>query len=128
MEVEPFLKMGGRKGAGTIAATLSNAETREVWLAFADGCLSCYGMDLRKGGPWVTGPIIKTCETFTKNYGKDDALRIIRQLFTFPHEGAWRGQNVGTSIFTRGWRWLADSLLAESYKGEKNAGGWRNDL
>lgn len=101
------------RGAGSVGAILSNASVARVYGAFGDGCKRCYRMDIREKRTYMSSKVLRQVQSFVADYGEDDALGIVEEFFGVMHEGNCNGKPLGTSLFSRGFRWFADQLLAE---------------
>ena len=114
----------------TVGMILSDQAVAEVYGAFGDGCLERYGLDISNvADPFIkrnylSTPVLRMVQSFVKQYGKENAIGIIKTLFGVAHEGAWRGEQVGKSIFMTKRRWLADELLLEHQKSVAESGKW----
>ena len=101
------------RGAGSVGAILANEQVANVYGAFGDGCMRCYRMDIREKRTYMSSKVLRQVQTFVSDYGEDDALGIVEEFFGVMHEGNFNGKPLGTSLFSKGFRWFADQLLAE---------------
>ena len=102
------------RGAGSVGAILQDADIASIYGMFGDGCLRYYGMDIRTKRRCMDKVALNQVRSFVKEYGTEDARKIIGALFGVAHEGLWRGQPVGNAIFSKSHRWMADKLLMEA--------------
>ena len=102
------------RGAGSVGAILQDENVAGVYGEFGDGCLRCYGIDIRTKRRCMDKVALNQVRSFVKDYGVDDARKVIAALFGVAHEGGWNGQPVGNMIFAKSHRWLADKLLIEA--------------
>ena len=105
--------VGDGKVAGSMGALLADPSTLNILSAFGDGCQKCYNVDIRKHRNIMNAGVMRSIASFSKYYGTDDALKIMRQFFSPRHNGKYQDRPVGAVIFSKGWRWFADSLLLE---------------
>ena len=102
-----------KRGAGSAGAILSDASVAHVFGVFGDCCLSRYGFDIREKPSIMSARVLRQVQSFTKEYGEEDAVGIVKTMFGVGHEGIWRGVPIGTSIFSKSYRWLAEKMLIE---------------
>ena len=95
----------------------------EVWEVFAEGCRKCYNIDISSKKAIANTGNYKIIRTFIREYGKEDAIRILNRLFGF-YNGVWKGQAVGFSIFYSKMRWLANELLMEQMSNDNSGYDW----
>lgn len=95
---------------------MSDPDHQRVMSAYGDGALRCYHMDIRNNRSTWRPTVMRQLQSFVKEYGADDGVKIVNRLFSVMHEGKWKGEMVGTSIFGTHRRWMADLLLAEAEK------------
>lgn len=107
-----------KRGAGSAGAILSDSSVARVFGEFGDGCMRYYGFDIRDKPSIMSARVLRQVQSFTREYGEDDAVGIIRTMFGVGHEGVWRGVPIGTSIFSSGYRWLAEKMLIEFEQSE----------
>ena len=112
------------RGAGSPGAILENASVAKVYGKFGDECLRCYGIDIRDKRTFVSAKVLRQVEGFVKDYGEEDAIGIIDVMFNAMYNGNWKGRPLGTSIFSKSFRWLADQFLLEA--GTTGVGGEEN--
>lgn len=98
---------------GSADSYLSDDGVRAVWSLFGDKCLETYRTDIRTKKAMHNGRTLRQVKSFVGEYGVDDALHVVDKLFSSPYNGAYRGETVGTSIFGKSRRWLAEKLLLE---------------
>ena len=103
--------------AGSVDALLLDDDTRIVFEAFETGCRRVYGVDIRSKRTIFNAKTLRQVQSFAKEFGADDGVRIINRLFMEPYNGKANGKTIGASIFARGFRWLANQLLLESGEG-----------
>lgn len=101
-------------GAGSSGAILSDSSVRRVYGRFGDKCLSVYHMDIREKRTFMSAQTLRQVQSFVRDYGEEDAMKIIDTMFGFGHEGMYRNRPIGTSIFSKSFRWMADELLIEA--------------
>lgn len=112
----------GGSMTSTAKMILSNESVADVYGAFGDGCMAYYGIDISDASDafikrnYLSTPVLRTVQSFVKQYGADNAKGIVSTLFGVGHEGMWRGEQVGKSIFSTSRRWMADELLLEYQK------------
>ena len=99
---------------------MANAELRQVMGAFGDGCLDCYGIDIRKHAEFYNPGVCNLCQSFIARHGFEDAMTIVRQFFAYPNLGQWRNKAFGTSIFSAKKDWLAQELLDQVNQAKAN--------
>lgn len=109
------------KVAGAAGALLQDDSVREVMSHFGDGCMRCYGMDIRQHKSYLSAPVLRKVRSFVAEYGASDAVKIVDRLFSPVHDGRDRGRNVGLDIFDRRFSYLANRYLSEVGDGD---GGW----
>lgn len=109
------------KGARII---LTDSSVATIYGIFGDCYLAAFGLDIREKRSFLTVPILRMVQCFVGEYGKDDSERIVRQLFRPPHDGRCRGSIVGTAIFSKKYRWLANQLLTED--SQADGAGWED--
>ena len=102
-----------RGAAGSSGAILSDSSVRRVYGHFGDKCLETYQMDIREKRTFMSAQTLRQVQSFVRDYGEDDAIGIIDVMFGFGHEGMHRGRPIGTSIFSKSFRWMADEFLIE---------------
>lgn len=105
--------------AGSAAALLRDEGVYAVMSHFGDGCLRCYGLDIRQHRSYMSAQVLRKVRSFVNEYGVDDAVKIIDRMFSPIHDGRDRGRNVGLDIFDR-----RLSYLANRYLSEVGDGGW----
>jgi len=105
--------VGDSKVAGSMSALLAKPSTLKVLSAFGDGCQKCYNVDIRKHKNIMNTATVRSVASFIKYYGTDDALKIMRQLFSPIHNGKYQNRPIGAVVFSKRWRWFTDSLLLE---------------
>ena len=108
--------------AGSVDALLSEDDVREVFSVFGDKCLSIYHLDVRERKSFMNTKVLRQVKSFVGEYGVEDSKRILERLFGQPYNGSYRGRTVGTAIFSKGYRWLANNLLMEEVKNEQSGG------
>lgn len=108
-----FDDAGGRKVAGGASAILSDPGVAEVYGLFGDMCLERYGFDIRERRSFMSAQVLRQVQSFVREYGVEDAKRIVERLFDDRYRGSYEGKTIGTSIFSKGYRWLANRLLME---------------
>ena len=111
--------------AGSIDALLSDDDTRLVFEAFEEGCRSHYGIEIRSKRSLFNARTLRQVKSFAKEFGAVDGVRIIRRLFAEPYNGKANGKVIGASIFSQGFRWLANQLLLESDIGKDGDMDWK---
>lgn len=102
------------RGAGSAGAILQDVDVLKVYSLFGDGCLRCYNMDIRGKRTYESAATLKQVRSFVDDYGVEDACKVMFALFGVGHEGKWRGEAVGKSIFAKSHRWMAEKLLIEA--------------
>lgn len=111
--------VSGKKIAGGTSAILADDEVREVFSLFGDKCLEAYMIDIREKKTFMSVQILRQARSFVNEFGVEDSKKIIERLFEPPYSGTYNGKTVGPSIFSRGYRWLANNLLMEKAQQEK---------
>ena len=102
------------RGAGSVGALLQDAATSRVFGQFGDECLRCYNIDIRGKRTIVSARVLRQVQSFIKDYGERDALRIIDVMFNGFYNGRHKGKPLGTAIFSQSFRWLANRYLMEA--------------
>jgi hypothetical protein len=108
----------GAKVAGSAKALLSDKDVYAVMSAFGDGCERWYKIDIRNSKGIMNPRILRYVSSFVKEFGVDDSVKVVEQLFSIRHQGKWLNETVGTAIFYKNHRWLAEKMLMESGRGK----------
>lgn len=108
--------------AGSVSALLSEDDTREIFSMFGDKCLSIYHLDIRQQKSFMNAKVLRQVKGFVSEYGVEDSKRILERLFGQPYNGSYKGRTIGTAIFSKGYRWLANNLLMERMQDEQSGG------
>lgn len=101
------------KVAGSAYSILQNDAVRNVFSLFGDKCLDCYNIDIRTKKTFMSARVLRQVQSFVNEYGEEDAIKIIEKMFSPRYEGKFRGDILGTSIFAKNMRWLANKFLLE---------------
>jgi hypothetical protein len=112
-------EISGKKIAGGTSAILAEDDVREVFSLFGDKCLEVYKIDVRDKKTFMSVQILRQVRSFVHEFGVEDSKGIIERLFELPYNGTYNGKTIGPSIFSRGYRWLANSLLMEKAQQDK---------
>lgn len=103
----------GPKVAGSSMAILSEPDVAEVYGLFGDLCIEYYFIDIREKKSFMTPVVMRQVRSFVREYGVEDAKKIVRRMFEQPRCGKRKGQVIGTAIFSKKFRWLANQMLIE---------------
>lgn len=103
---------GGRV-AGSVGAALRDPDVRAVMSAYGDGCLTYYEVDIREHRSMMSPPTMRAVRSFVAEFGPEDALTVVRNFFGPPYGGFWRGKALGSDIFTKRYRYVANRMLLE---------------
>lgn len=95
---------------GSVASMLADDDLRELMSTYGDGVLASFGVDVRQKPSLFNANVVRSARGFLAEYGKD-AKRIVGVLYSPPYSGRYRGAVVGPEIFSKGNRWLANSIL-----------------
>lgn len=97
--------------AGSLGMLLSSdPELEELLSEYGDGCMKCYGIDVRTKRTFLSAQIARMAKGFIADYGVD-AKRIVKAAFEFPYSGKYRGSPFGPSLFHKNKRYMADDIL-----------------
>ena len=111
--------------AGGMDALLQADGVKELYDLFAEGCIKSYRFDPREKKSMYSPTVLRQVRSFIKEYGLDDAKKIIDTMFGYVHNGRERGKVVGVSIFSTAWRWYANNLLTEALANEAEVADWK---
>lgn len=117
-----FEANGKAKVAGSVDAILADDGVREVFSLFGDKCLEVYAIDVRAQRTFMNARVLRQVKCFVAEYGVEDSKRVVERLFGQPYNGSYGGKTIGTSIFSKGYRWLANNLLMEEVRNERSGG------
>lgn len=98
------------KTRGSVASMLADDDLRELMSVYGDGVLASFGVDVRQKPSLFNANVVRSAKGFLAEYGKD-AKRIVNVLYSPPYSGRFKGGVVGPEIFSKGKRWLANSIL-----------------
>lgn len=105
---------------------LYQGDIKDVFDLYADKCVASFGFDPRLKPSMSNANVLRQVRAFIAEFGAEDAKKIIESLFGYRYAGRYNGKIVGTSIFSSGYRWLANQLLAESLADEHESGNlWK---
>lgn len=113
----------GIKVAGGAASILADGDVMRVFSEFGDRCLETYGIDIRTKPSFMSTQVLRQVRSFVSEYGVDDAVKIVNQAFAVPHCGNFKGAAIGTSLFSKGFRWYSNALLLEAGGDDGNGPG-----
>lgn len=117
-----------KKIAGSANAILSNPDVAKVYGHFGDKILFQFGIDIRTKKTFMSAQVLRQVQSFIEDYGVDDSLKIINELFSPKRKGKLKGRAVGASLFAKNMRWYADQLMLEGGGDDKpdtsNLGFW----
>lgn len=111
--------------AGSVDALLSEEDVALLFEAFEQGCRKVYGMEVREKRSIFNARTLRQIKSFAKEFGVEDGVRIVNRLFSEPYNGRANGKTVGASIFSKGFRWLANQLLLESSSESRGEMTWK---
>lgn len=101
----------------------NNPDIKEVYDNFRNCYMSLFSIDPIKQKSMFTAPAMRSVECFVRDYGKDDAIKIVSYIY-----GEWGGRfknkPIGKELFSKKFRWLTDSALAESNTKEVDQDIW----
>lgn len=110
--MEFLIKLGAP--AGSVDAIMKDDGVYRVMSVFGDGCLEYYGLDIRQKRAIYNAKTVRQVQSFVSEYGVDDSITIVKKLFSPAYQGLNKGNAVGVSLFTTGYRWFANRLLLEA--------------
>ena len=106
-------EVGKKIVAGSAGSILQNEDVAAVYGLFGDKVLDTFGIDIRTKRTFMGASTLRQVQGFVNDYGKDDAMRIVRIAFDIKRKGRFKGRAVGASLFAKNMRWYADQLLLE---------------
>ena len=88
----------------------SDPALRELVSEYSDGVMRSFGVDVRSKPSFLNRNVVRSAAGYLRDYG-DDAVRIVRAVYSPPYNGRCRGRAMGPEVFARGMRWFSNDVL-----------------
>lgn len=101
----------------------NNKDIKRIYNTFRRGYINSFSLDPINQRTMFSSPVLRSIQTFIRDYGADDANKIIDFVFD-EWNGRYKGNPLGTKIFSKKFRWLTDMALTEISTKESEEDLW----